>query len=416
MTASDLDASGDRPGIVSIDASDAGRGDDAARDAATDLNRSADTSIDEGADDASEACSVRRCGVDVACGIADFGCASPLVCPPCGQTLKIVAIDDAKHLALDRASGQLFVSAGSAGGAHANQVVSIDPVLAKVTGTLSIPDGPDLLTISDDGSRLWITVASGAALRWVDLTGASPVVSPPVALPAAADGSPSVVGGIGAVPGAPHSVAVSLIYAAQTASATTATFVFDDGTVRAAHSPVVGPLGLPSQFIGGPPGVLFQMSLGTSPAPPMVTVHVTSTAVTEVPHDDSFTTGNAVYSDGILYGNYNVAFDVHDPDHPILLGPLMGDAPFNHLYGTLLVPSPGRVFLVGSGALNLELSFFDVAAQRAVTSSALSGTGQGALRDLVAVPPARMAMIYEAAAADSPTRIFVITHDLLGTP
>jgi hypothetical protein len=256
-------------------------------------------------------------------------------------------------------------------------------------------------------------------LRWVDLTVTPPVVSAPVSLPAASDGTPTRVGGMGAVPGAPHSVAVSLIYDAFSTVSGAGTFVFDDGTVRAAHTPAVA-IAYPSQIIGGPPGVLFEAFEHSAPAA-LTTLHVTSTAVTEVQHDPSFAIGGGVYSDGMIYGVANVALDVHDPDHPVVVGPLEAPGVYTYTLTNMqpLVSRPGRVFMVGYdifGYLDLTLRFADVAAHRAVASSLLSGTGQGDVLDLVSVPPSRMAMLHRTATVDPPTRLFIITHDLLATP
>ena len=382
-----------------------------------------DAAADGSAGDAAgggDACPMRRCGVDAVCGVADFGCGAPLVCAPCGTTLKIVALDGANHLAVDRAGVRVFVTVGAAGGAHANQVVIVDPVLAIVTGTIAVPGEPDLIAVSEDGARLWISVASDAALRWVDLTAATPVVSPLIVPPAATDGTPTKVRALGAVPGAPHSVAVSLSYDAFSTTSSAGTFVFDDGAVRAAHTPATMDVG-PNQLIGGPAGIVFGTFIGALPVA-LTTIHVTGSSVTEVPHTDpSLATGIATYGSGLIAGAANIAIDVSDPDHPVLRGqleapgfstyPLTGFAP--------LVPRPGRVFTVGYDALdysNLQLRWVDVAAHRQITAAMLPGTGHGDVRDLLALPPSRMVMIQQPATVDPPTRIYIITQDLLSTP
>jgi len=274
--------------------------------------------------------------------------------------------------------------------------------------------------VSEDGARLWIGVASDSALRLVDLTAASPSVSAPIALPAAADGTPTKVRALGAVPGAPHSVAASLSYDAFSTTSSAGTFVFDDGVVRAAHTPATAEVG-PIQLIGGPAGIVFGTFIGSAPMA-LTTIHVAASSVTEVPHTDpSLATAIATYGAGMLAGAANVAIDVSDPDIPILRGQL--EAPgFTSMPLTRLpplLPRPGRVFTVGYDYLdysNLQTRWVDVAAHRQITAAMLPGTGQGDVRDLLALPPSRMVMLQQPATVDPPTRIFIITSDLLSTP
>jgi hypothetical protein len=214
-------------------------------------------------------------------------------------------------------------------------------------------------------------------------------------------------------------VAASLSYDAFSTTSSTGTFFFDDGVVRAAHTPATAYVG-PNQLVGGPAGIVFGIFAGAVPVA-MTTIHVTGNSVTEVTHTDlSLATGPATYGDGMIYG-LNLAIDVHDPDHPVSKGELEapGFTSFPLTRFPPLVPRPGRVFTVGYDILNyqnLQVRLLDVAAHRQITAAMLYGTGQGDVRDLLALPPSRMVMIHQAATVDPPTQIFVITHDLLGTP
>jgi hypothetical protein len=210
-----------------------------------------------------------------------------------------------------------------------------------------------------------------------------------------------------------------LDYDAFSTTSSTGTFVLDDGVFRAAHTPATT-YSSPKQLVGGPSGILF--GIFASGIPTLTTIHVTSSAVTEVVHGDvSLSAGRGVFSDGMIYAAANIAIDVHDPDRPIARGlleaPGFTSQPLTRF--SPLAPRPGRVFTVGYDVLSyddLQLRLLDVAGHRQITSSMLFGTGRGDVVDLLVLPPSRMAMIHLADTVDPPTRIFIVNHDLLTTP
>jgi IPT/TIG domain len=145
-------------------------------------------------------------------------------------------------LAWDPGTGRFYVSVPPHGGFLANLVVAIDPVDARVTGTLGVGEQPTWLARSDDGRYLYVALYAAGSVRRVDLTSFRAGLE--FLLPA-----DEHAGDLEAVPGEPGSVAVAR-YRKGTTPPLSGVTIYDEGVARPASAP--GHIGAERvEFAGG---------------------------------------------------------------------------------------------------------------------------------------------------------------------
>ncbi|HEY8121526.1 MAG TPA: hypothetical protein VII78_09425 [Myxococcota bacterium] len=161
----------------------------------------------------------------------------------------------AEALAWDAVHGRVW--AGVAGqGPHANSVVAIDPATGAVGPSLPVGGAAGPLAVSDDGSTLYVGVASASVVRRFDLgTLAS---AGDIALGTHPSAGPRAAIALTALPGTPNSVAI-----ARAAGATGDVAIYDAGVQR----PAVGAVRAPRLEASKNGTQLYATDPGVSPNP-----------------------------------------------------------------------------------------------------------------------------------------------------
>jgi hypothetical protein len=181
------------------------------------------------------------------------------------------------HVVYDAKSGHIYASVSTSSQNYANQVVVIDPAMAKVLSSWSLGNGPNQLAISDDQQFLY-----------VGLDGDKKVAQ--VALPAGtinfATGlgneptfqTPMVADALRVLPGLPHSWAVTLCATSYTPCGN-GVAVFDDAQQRAtvAAATQLQPDSL--VFVGHDATTLYGTTLNQGP-PAFYEFKISSTGIT----------------------------------------------------------------------------------------------------------------------------------------
>jgi hypothetical protein len=196
------DAIADGPGSTG-DVSDASAGrDEAPTDRGADVRvgnealsdatiETKDTPVHTGATDGGQdvskddACAPRRCGFEIACGVAADGCGNSVTCDPCPDIGRPLRLPGSRHLVFDRTRGVAYVTMAGSSPTYANMllVVAPTPTVPKVTDAIPIGAEPNVVALSDDGSRLWVGIDGAFAIREVELGSSSPVPGDQFALP-----------------------------------------------------------------------------------------------------------------------------------------------------------------------------------------------------------------------------------------
>ena len=168
------------------------------------------------------------------------------------------------HSVYEPHSGLLYGTVSAQAANNANQVIAIDPTTATVVHAWSVGNGPNHLAISDDGQFLYIGLDADHRVAQVSLP--SGTVNFSVGLgsdPTTA--SPLIADALRALPGQPHSWAVTLCTALG-APCGEGVAIFDDATQR--PNVVTAPQLQPDSlvFVGSNAATLYGTTLSVTPA------------------------------------------------------------------------------------------------------------------------------------------------------
>jgi hypothetical protein len=216
---------------------------------------------------------------------------------------------DASALIADPARGKLYAVVKGGASEHANELLVIDPEQAMVEAAVVVGSDPTALALSDDGTRLWVSLEGALALREVDLTRSPPEPGAQYPLPRGSEEQYAAT--LVVLPGEPESVAFAYRYKHLSPSAADAVLV-DAGMPRAKRLRSINALGL------GPEGYLFGIDdLGN-----LLTVGIDADGLTATPHA---TVGrdietSLVYDDGFLFTTAGHVLDVTSPEAPEVAG------------------------------------------------------------------------------------------------
>jgi hypothetical protein len=244
-------------------------------------------------------------------GASGTGGVAGRACLTCRTTILPIAGEDVVYNAARR---EIYVSVSGDAPANANTIVVVDPVTASVVSSIPIGSNPKALAVSEDGSTLWVGIDGAHAFRKVTLASAPPAVGPLHHLPRATTGSFYTARGMVALPGAPQSVAMSLVD-----GSTNEARVFDDGVSRPT---VVRNDQTSGLLAAGPPGLVF--GGGGFFGGNFLTLSVSASGIAQTGSFRLFlsTPTNIVYSAGRVYSNGGDAIDVSDPAAPFWAGRL----------------------------------------------------------------------------------------------
>jgi len=175
-------------------------------------------------------------GLAVLTALTSFGCGGgsgssgggggtpPPPPPPTPSTTQVVSLA-AKQIVYDSGRQLLYAAVGNADATHPNTVAIIDPSSATVTTTIPVGADPHRLTLSGDGSYLYVGVDGINSVQRINLT--SKTVEATISL----GGTTLVAGDIQVMPGSPKTVAVVRKVPFSSPSAEDVA-IFDDATMR----------------------------------------------------------------------------------------------------------------------------------------------------------------------------------------
>ncbi|MFQ5460980.1 MAG: PA14 domain-containing protein, partial [Anaerolineae bacterium] len=100
---------------------------------------------------------------------------TPFPTPGAAPSLTITRVDvQAADLAYSPLSGLVYAAVGAGAGAHAGELVAIDPVAGKVVGAAAMGGDPTLVAGASDGSMLYIALAGSGKVRAYDVLATAP--------------------------------------------------------------------------------------------------------------------------------------------------------------------------------------------------------------------------------------------------
>ena len=234
-------------------------------------------------------------------------------CAAVGKSTIVTCLDiDASALIADAARGRLYAVVKGGASEHANELVVIDPEQATVEASVVVGSDPAALALSDDGTRLWVSLEGALALREVDLTRSPPEPGAQYPLPRVSEEAYAAT--LVVLPGEPESVAFAYQYEHSSPSAADAVLV-DSGMPRAKR--LVSPPGT-SELALGPAGYLF----GIDDTGHLRTIAVDADGLTATPHPNVLqgATSSLAYDHGFLFTTSGRVVDVTTPDIPAVAG------------------------------------------------------------------------------------------------
>jgi len=160
--------------------------------------------------------------------------ALPFVVLPAGLTsLRTVSLP-ANDLLFEPATGHLFASVGGGGGTQANSLTQVDPATGAIGTSVAVGSEPTRMARSDDGQYLYVALRGAAAVRRYII--ASGTAELQFALGNDSFFGPLYAEDIAVLPGSPHTVAISTMYAGVTPRHA-GVRIYDDGVARPTATP-----------------------------------------------------------------------------------------------------------------------------------------------------------------------------------
>lgn len=192
-------------------------------------------------------------------GASVWGAGPARAVSPRPLPVRTIPIADARDLAYSASTGVIYASVGGGGGVYATSVVPVNAVTLQVGMPIPVGSDPGELSITDDGSYLYVTVNGGYDVQRVNLATAAVDLQFTVGtVPAAPQPVRLRAGDIEALPGSRDSLAVAMRNPGFNQPSVA---VFDNGVRRAAlaigGTRIVFPPGDPTRIYSynnqGPP-------------------------------------------------------------------------------------------------------------------------------------------------------------------
>jgi hypothetical protein len=363
----------------------------------------------DGAVDASSdtgPCMPRRCGIEIACGVAADGCGDSVTCDPCPDIVRPLRLAGARHLVVDHVRGVAYVTVDSTNTTYPNSLLTVTSTQTnpKVTSMVAIGNKPNLLVMSDDASTLWVALDGDNAIRKVDLTSGSPVPGASSKLPMTMFYPyPMTVGGITLLRGSNTSVAVSLL---DSTGAPQGAAIIDDGVPRGTATYLFSA----TAMAAGRTGVVFAVN-GYSTGFDLYPLQITSTGFTSTDFASTFTdfVSAVAFADDRLYASSGDIIDVTTPAAPMRVGKLP-------TWGSVL-PLSGdpRALLLSAGSINggATLRSINKATLAVAGTAAIQGVTEYFLWDMDLIAPDNIVFLGTDVTRMGPARLMVARSSLL---
>lgn len=224
---------------------------------------------------------------------------------------------EARALVADPARGLLYATLPGNAARFANNVVVIDVETAAVKQSVFVGSEPSCLTLSDDGSTLWVGLSGAFAVRSVDVSSEPPVAGMLHNLPPGDFGDLAAAGTIVVLPGTTESIVVSL-HRSGVSPSFSGLVVLDAGVPR--PNVTRGHTGA-SRLTAGPPGYVFGFNnLHTGFG--FYSVRVGADGLTQTEHGDLLSgfDSDITYDSDFIFGTGGEVVDVSDPEAPLRAG------------------------------------------------------------------------------------------------
>ena len=271
-------------------------------------------------------------------------------------------------LAYNAKDGMLYASVpGYAGPGLANSVVAINPTTGAIARTIPVGSEPDKLSISDSGTVLYVSLDGAAAVKQIDLTGATPSLEFPLG---EYDFNqtysyPITASSVAALPGEPNSVAVL--------ESNADVVVYDSGVARQKTAALGG------YFNQNPGSLSFGPSAGT--------LYSTTRGLTKLSLDSTGFTSTSTFT-GPYFAYSSIQYDagnVYFNDGAVLNATTGAQVGQFYTSGTHLAAGPivsdstlGRAWILPQNALTPEdtnqILAFDETTLKQVGAIVLVGT------------------------------------------
>lgn len=285
----------------------------------------------------------------------------------------------AEQVVADPQRGRLYLTVGGAAPACPNRLLILDATTLAPLDALSIGSNPNVMSLSDDASTLWVGIDGALAIRKLTLTSSPVALGPLVAVPhrTGALTTADTAGSIAVLPGAPASIALETA-----TNGITATYVLDDGVPRVQNTQA--DLIQATTLAAGPAGHLFGYD-GASTGYEFFTYTVTSGGISQS-HVQGLASGfgqTLVYDRGQVFVSSGDVIDVSSPSSPTHAGMLPAGWLAVRDANRLLVeqasfeagtPPPQQILLIDRATLNQVDAFTLPTSAFVPPGTELSGT------------------------------------------
>lgn len=318
-------------------------------------------------------------------GVGNSGALTFTIAAPPAQTTWVRALNyTPKDIAWDAVHGKLLASIGSGDATNPNTLLAIDPVSGNVEATVPAGNDPNLISISSDGSFLWVGQDGDSVVQRYTLPGLQKDILIP--LPLDKYGKAQQAVSLEAARINPHTVAVDVGHWSDSPPGWSI-YVFDDAVQRQTAISIlsIGPPYIDWLQWGKDDSMLYGTQYTTIDSPGgVVSMSVSTSGLSLLPGDGGFPGGTGMYSyyspaTGLMYSYTSVA----DPVQLANVGDynLLGD-----IWQCVPDAAVGRYYclvepqLYGPGA---ELWVFDLAKFNLLERVDLSGVVTGSFGRLI---------------------------------
>jgi hypothetical protein len=220
-----------------------------------------------------------------------------------------------RAFACDRARGRVYAIAGGRAQGYPNSLITLDGATGRVLNAVHVGSEPRALTLSRDGSTLWVALSGSFEVRRVDLTGEMPVPGARIRVPLAL-GDGAQIGALTVLAGEPDRVVLTA-YDPQLVPGDRGSFVVDGGDVVEVDTTRNWSA---TTLAAGPPGYAF--GIDASASENLLALEVGPDGVSSFTRTTGYAQELVYDGSGSLYLSSGDVYDVRSPLAPVQRGRL----------------------------------------------------------------------------------------------
>jgi hypothetical protein len=206
-------------------------------------------------------------------------------------------------LVYDARRGVIYASVPDTASSHSNSIARVDPLTGAITGYLPVGKNPGPLELTDDGQYLYVGLYGEDKIVRVALGTFSKDIE--IVINRISSGYISYAEDILAIPGAPHTIAVTTFFPDGVSPRDAGTLIFDDTTRR----PTVL-FGSNRIARGTTPARIYGRNTETSPQYGFLSILVFADGLHLESSKEGIATGlNMEYSGGLIYTDFGAVID-----------------------------------------------------------------------------------------------------------